>query len=202
MGSKQGLKPGEKILFGIFGVFCVAAVIGYAVLEYVRLNSDKPLFEANTHYVFTEEGLRGSVIFRESGCTSCHRAMRNGTNMGLNLDGSGTRRTEQWLLDFLQRPEEMYGYPTVDHGQPPKEAASTSTMAESDQRAIASFLYGLKSEQGSPSSPLPPKGDSQFIDNMVKMMAPSDWKDKYQDIRERDSEESVEPEVSPEESQQ
>ena len=61
----------------------MAAVIGYAVMETVRLRSDKPMFVSRTHYDLTEEGKRGSLIFRKKGCTACHRALRNGTNMGL-----------------------------------------------------------------------------------------------------------------------
>ena len=184
MSSKNSMKQGEKVLFGIFGAFIVAAIIGYAVLEFVRMNSDKPLFEVKTRYEFTEEGHRGSRIFRESGCTSCHRAMRNGTNMGLSLDGLGSKRTHEWILSFLKKPEETYGSPTIDHGMKPKEAAYVPEMNDEDLRAIAAFLFGLKAEQGAASSPMPPEGKSQFIDNMLKAVAPEDWKDKYQDIRE------------------
>ena len=186
MSGKNSLKQGEKVLFGIFGAFFVAAIIGYAVLEMVRLNSEKPLFEVKTHYEFTEEGRRGSLIFRESGCTACHRAMRNGTNMGLSLDGLGSKRTHDWIYSFLKKPEETYGSVTVDHGMPPKEAAYVSAMGDEDLRAIAAFLYGLKADQGAASSPMPPEGKSQFIDGMLKTLAPDEWKEKYQDVRESD----------------
>ena len=184
MAGKQPLKQGEKLLFGIFGIFLVAAVIGYAVLEIVRLTSDKPMFEVKTHYDLTERGKQGSKIFRESRCTACHRAMRNGTNMGLNLDGIGSKRTQEWILAFLKNPEATYGSPTLDHGFAPKEAAYVSSLPEEDLLAIAEFLAGLKSEQGSASSPLPPKGESGFIDGAIEMVAPESWKEKYQDIRE------------------
>jgi len=184
MSSKNSMKQGEKVLFGIFGAFFVAAIIGYAVLEFVRMNSDKPLFEVKTRYEFTEEGQRGSKVFRESGCTACHRAMRNGTNMGLSLDGLGSKRSHEYIYSFLIRPEEVYGSPTIDHGLSPKEAAYVSGMDDADLRAIASFLFGLKAEQGAASSHMPPEGKSQFIDNMLKAVAPEGWKDKYQDIRE------------------
>jgi len=184
MSGKNSMKQGEKVLFGIFGAFFVAAIIGYAVLEFVRLNSEKPLFEVKTRYEFTEEGLRGSKIFRESGCTACHRAMRNGTNMGLSLDGLGSKRSHEWIYSFLKKPEETYGAATIDHGLRPKEAAYVSGMDDMDLRAVAAFLFGLKAEQGAASSPTPPEGKSQFIDNMLKTFAPEGWEDKYQDIRE------------------
>ncbi len=184
MSSKNSMKQGEKVLFGIFGAFFVAAIIGYAVLEFVRMNSDKPLFEVKTRYELTEEGHRGSKIFRESGCTACHRAMRNGTNMGLSLDGLGSKRSYEYIYSFLKKPEETYGASTIDHGMRPKEAAYVPEMDDADLRAIAVFLFGLKAEQGSASSPMPPEGKSQFIDSMLKTVAPEGWKDKYQDIRE------------------
>ncbi len=189
MSGKQSLKQGEKVLFGIFGAFIVAAVIGYAVLEFVRLNSDTPMFEVKTHYEFDEEGRRGTQIFREARCTSCHRAMRNGTNMGLSLDGLGSKRSFDWIYSFLKKPEDTYGAMTIDHGMPPKEAAYVAEMSDEDLHAIASFLFGLKAEQGSASSALPPEGKSQFIDSMLKMVAPDDWGDKYQDVREKQAEE-------------
>ncbi len=186
MAGKQSLKQGEKLLFGIFGIFLVAALIGYIALEAFRLTSDTPMFEARTHYVFTEKGHQGSRIFREAKCTSCHRAMRNGTNMGLNLDGIGSKRSEEWLLKFMRDPEATYGAPTLDHGFAPKEASYVSSMPLEDLEAIASFLSGLRSDQGSASSPVPPKGASGFIDGAIEAFAPEEWKSKYQDVRERE----------------
>ncbi len=181
--KKQPLKSGEKILFGIVAVFISFAVIGYAALETYRLTRDTPLFENKTHYVFTEEGLKGSRLFRESRCTACHRALRNGTNMGLSLDGVGSLRSLDWLVAFLADPETTYSYRTVDHGPRPKEAAYVARMSEQDRYSIAVFISQLRSEQGSSSAPMPPEGRSDFIDNMVKMWAPADWSERFTDIR-------------------
>lgn len=184
--KKQPLKQGERLLFGVFGIFIAAALIGYVVLEVVRMNADTPMFTVKTHYKFSEEGLRGSQVFREARCTSCHRAMRNGTNMGLNLDGIGSKRTEEWIYTFLVNPEATYGATTLDHGSAPKEGAYVARMPEGELRAIASFLSGLRSDRGSASAPLPPEGKSGFIDSVVGAVAPEAWKDKYQDVRERE----------------
>ncbi|MFC1750020.1 c-type cytochrome [Pseudomonadota bacterium] len=184
--AKQALRQGEKVLFGIFGAFIVAAVIGYIALETIRLTSDKPLFEVKTHFALSEDGLKGSAIFRKSRCTACHRAMRNGTNMGLSLDGVGTKRDYEWILEFMHNPEATYGSETLDHGPAPKEAAYVSRMSDEDLRQIAVFLSELRADQGSSSSPIPPKGKSEFIDGMLKAVAPPDWKEKYSDIRDRD----------------
>ena len=58
-------------------------------------------------------------------------------------------------------------------------------MPAKDLHAIAVFLSELKSDQGSSSAPVPPKGESPFIDAVVKMMAPKEWKEKYRDIRDK-----------------
>ncbi len=185
MGTKQPLKQGEKILFGIFGAFLALAVLAYAVLEVVRLKSDKPMFESKTSYALSEEGKLGSKLFRERRCTSCHRAMRNGTNMGLNLDGIGSRKSRDWIYAFLNEPEKVYGAPTLDHGFPPKEAAYVSELPEQEKSALATFLSELKSERGSASAWIPPEDDSGFIDKMIRLWAPEEWSEKYQDVREK-----------------
>ena len=182
--KKQRFKQGEKILFGIAGVFIVVATLSFVGLEVVRARSDSPLFESKTSYDFTPIGLEGSRIFRESQCTSCHRAMRNGTNMGLSLDGVGSRRSLEWLEQFLLNPEQTYDSVTIDHGKHPKEAAYVSSLPSEQRHAIATFLSQLRADQGSPSAQMPPVGRSDFIDNMIKMWAPDSWKEKYQDVRE------------------
>lgn len=184
-GGKQILKTGEKVLFLIFGVFVFLALVAYIILEVYRLTSDEPMFETKTSYDFTELGSKGSQIFRQSRCTSCHRALRNGTNMGLSLDGVGSVRSYDWLYSFLKEPEKTYGAKTIDHGPSPKEAAYVAKMSDDDLKAMAQFISELKAEQGSSSAPMPPEGRSEFIDSMVKVWAPKEWEEKYGDVREK-----------------
>lgn len=185
--KKQPLKTGEKILFGIFGAFIVMAVIAYAILEYVRFNADTPMFENLTHFNFSPEGHKGAILFRIKRCTSCHRAMMNGTNMGLSLDGIGSLRDLAWIEDYLDKPvraqRATYDSVTFDHG-PGKEADYVSKLPKEERFYIATFLSQLRSDQGASSSPLPPKGPSPFIDAMIDSWAPKEWSEKYTDIRE------------------
>ncbi len=183
--NKQPLKPGEKILFTVAGAFVVFAVIAFIIMQIVMANSDKPLFETKTHASLSEEGQLGSRLFRENGCTTCHRALRNGTNMGrtADLDGIGSRRSLDWMYAFLTEPVKNYGSQTIDHAPGQRSAAYVALMPKKDLHAIAVFLSELKSDQGSSSAAIPPKGDSPFIDSMVKTWAPKEWKDKYKDIR-------------------
>lgn len=190
-GKKQILKTGEKVLFAIVGIFIFLAIVAYILLETYRISSDKPMFESKTNLNFTELAAQGSEKFRTSRCTSCHRALRNGTNMGLSLDGVGSLRTYEWLYSFLKEPERNYGAATIDHGESPKEAAYVAQMPDEDLKAIAKFIAELKSEQGSASAPLPPEGRSEFIDSMVKTWAPKEWDEKYGDIRDKPKTESA-----------
>jgi len=190
--KKSPLKTGEKLLFIVAGLFIFFATIAFGVMQYLMATSDEPIFEQNTHYNLSEKGHKGSVIFRESACTECHRAMRGGTNMGNNLDGIGTKRGLQWIEDFLRDPESVYGHKTLDHGPKPKQAYYVAEMSDDDRHLMAVFLSQLISEQGSASSPIPPKGDSPFIDSMVETWAPAEWKEKYTDVREKNLESKVE----------
>jgi len=183
--KKQRLKTGEKLLFIVAGAFIVLASIAFGIMQYVMATSDKPVFNQYTHYDLNAEGQKGSLIFREAACTECHRAMRGGTNMGNNLDGIGSKRTVQWIEGFLRNPEEVYEHQTMDHGPKPKQAYYVGEMSEQDRYLMAVYLSQLISEQGSPSSPVPPKGESPFIDMMVKTWAPDEWKEKYTDIRDK-----------------
>jgi len=85
-----GLRLGEKILFGIAGAFVVFAAISFVAMEVYRHHSGKQMYALTSHFDFSPEGLKGSERFRDLGCNSCHRAVRNGTNNGVNLDGIGS----------------------------------------------------------------------------------------------------------------
>ena len=183
MSKKQTLKSGEKILFIIFGIFFLLAVVVYIGLESFRMQSEKPIFEQNTFFDFSPVGKEGSLLYRKARCNSCHRALRTGTSMGLILDGIGSKYDVEWIESFLVNPEAVYGAPTLDHGFRPKEAAYVSDLKREDLHKIAVFLSELKANAGSSVANVPPPEHSDFIDSMVKMWAPDEWNEKYQDIR-------------------
>jgi cytochrome c553 len=182
--AKSGLKRGEKILFGVVGLIGVFAIASFIMLEVVRSRMDKPMYPSHIHYDFSEVGLRGSNTFRKAECTQCHRAIQNGTSAGVDLDGIGSKRTLQYLRDFLKNPEATYAAATIDHGPSPKGAAYVAKMPEADLEDIAVFLSELKADQGSAVARLPMEGRSGFIDEMVKVWAPDSWKSDYKDVRE------------------
>lgn len=183
MKKSQAFKSGEKIMFIIFGVFFLLAVVAYVAMESIRHSSKEPMFKQTTHDNFTKEGKAGSVLYHKANCNSCHRALQTGTSMGLSLDGIGSLHDLKWLEAFLKNPEKTYGAPTLDHGFPPKEAAYVMQMPEKERHLIAVFLSELKADAGSSEAPKPPPERSEFIDNMVKTWAPKEWKEKYRDVR-------------------
>lgn len=178
---KQSFKPGEKILFTVFGAFLALAVIGYVVLEMVRSQMTEPMFASRTSFNLSAEGQRGSGLFRKNNCTACHRAMRNGTNHGIILDGVGSRRSQQWLEAFLNHPEANWATATIDHGLPPKEAAYVTRLPPQDLHDIAMFLSELKAEQGSAMAQKPPQGSEALARRLANTWAPQAWKDKHQE---------------------
>ena len=182
--ASGGLKRGEKILFGVVALIGIFSIASFIMLEIVRARMDKPMYPSHIHYDFSAEGLRGSNIFRKAECTQCHRAIQNGTSAGVDLDGIGSKRTLQYLRDFLKNPEATYAAKTIDHGPSPKGAAYVAKLPESDLEAIAIFLSELHADQGSAVARLPVEGRSGFIDEMVKVWAPDNWKTDYKDVRE------------------
>jgi len=181
--KKKYLKTGEKLLFIVAAAFIVLAGIAFAIMQYMMATNDKPIFEQHTHFDLSEVGQRGSEIYRHQACSECHRAMSEGTNMGNSLDGIGSKRSVEWLERFLNAPEKTYDHVTMDHGASPKQAYYVAQLPKEDIHDLAVFLSELRSDQGSSSSPVPPKGESPFIDMMVNTWAPNAWKEKYTDIR-------------------
>lgn len=176
------LKSGEKILFGIFGLMLVFAIISFIMLEIYRSRLDHPMYPTTTQFDFTAEGKVGSGLFRVRGCTDCHRAVRNGTNHGVVLDGIGSRRSVDYLEKFLRHPETTYETKTVDHGLN-KQASYVAGLPDNEIHALTVFLSELKATQGSADARLPMQERSGFVDEMVKVWAPSSWKTEYHDLR-------------------
>lgn len=177
------MKLGEKILFWIVGLLVVITVINFTVLQKASHNSVKSLYPILTHYDFTPAGLRGYSIYEHDNCYDCHKAVGSGTSMGVTLDGLGSKHDVNYFYNFLKNPEKTYGAETLDHGAPPKDAAYVSSLPDSDLHDLAVFVSELKADQGSSTAYEPPKGESGFIDTMLYMWTPDNWRSKYRDIR-------------------
>lgn len=191
------LKKGEKIMFGGLALLVLVAIQNYVFIEWYRMHLGHPMYPIRTHYDFAGAGFRGSELFRTYNCTNCHKAVGNGTNMGLNLDGIGSRHDLAYITAFLHDPEKNYGSRTVDHGPAPKEAAYVAQLPEEDLHDIAVFLTQLKADQGSAAAEEPPPGKSNFIDAMLNMWAPDSWRLMFTDVRGTGTPKAGEPAGSP-----
>ena len=92
------MRLGEWVVLGGSAVIAAFAVL---VGELIYL---KP---PPVEYRYVENALArdGEAIYRREGCSSCHRVFGNGATYGPRLDGVGSRRSAQWLLQYLQDPK-------------------------------------------------------------------------------------------------
>ena len=96
----------------------------------------------------------------------------------------GSKHDVDYFYSFLKKPEQTYG--RKDDGpwcSAQRMHAYVSALPDSELRTMAIFLSELKADQGSSSSFEPPPGDSSFIDAMLDMWAPDNWRTEYKDIR-------------------
>ncbi len=138
----MALKKGEKVLFGIsFLILLLALFVGYKV--YTRAVPE----EAKTIFHITEFGAEGYQVFKEHACHDCHRALRMGEPIHPELDGEGTKRTREWIKDYLDKPTSRIN-PTLHDG---KFATDFSDFSAYEKAALTEFLFGLKAKPGSAS---------------------------------------------------
>ena len=146
------LKRGEQVMFGLAVLVAVAAV-GKAVVQSRAAVAPQP----RDFYQWTEAGLKGHVLYRESGCHNCHRAMGVGEiGVAPVLDGEGTRRTLEWLKRYLENPLSLVPGSAHDGHLGP----DFRLLADGQRHLLAEFLFGLKAGPASPNYPKPPTANA------------------------------------------
>ena len=139
------LKLGEKVMFGLSALIVVAAV-GKGVMT--ARNPGVP----REYYEWTQEGLQGHEVYRRLGCNNCHRTLGVGEiGVAPSLDGSGTRRTLAWLQRYFDDPAALVPGSAHDGRLGP----DLRRLEPEERRLLAQFLFGLKSNPGSPNYPKP-----------------------------------------------
>jgi cbb3-type cytochrome oxidase cytochrome c subunit len=141
----MALKLGEKVMFALSALIVVAAV-GKGVM------TARSPAAPREYYEWTEEGLKGHEVYRRLGCNNCHRTLGVGEiGIAPSLDGSGTRRTLEWLQRYFDNPAAVVPGSAHDGRLGP----DLGRLAPEDRRLLALFLFGLKSNPGSPNYPKP-----------------------------------------------
>jgi len=143
------MKLGEKLMFGFAGVLSVAGVArGIQVIQ-----SDEPA-RVRDYYEWTETALKGHELYRRSGCNSCHRALNTGEiGVAPVLDGTGTRRSVEWIGDYLTDPLSLVPGSAHDGSLGP----DFRTLDAAERELLSAFLFALKSAPGSRNYPVPPQ---------------------------------------------
>ena len=142
------LKRGEQVMFGL-AVLVALAAIGKAVVHSRAATVPLP----RDFYEWSEDGLRGHALYRESGCHNCHRAMGVGEiGVAPVLDGEGTRRTREWLQRYLENPLSLVPGSAHDGHLGP----DFRLLRGAQRQLLAEFLFGLKAGPASPNYPKPP----------------------------------------------
>jgi len=140
--ARPGLRAGEWIVVAGSGVIAAFAIL-VGVLIYLK----PPPVE----YRYAESALArdGEAIYRREGCNSCHRLFDNGATYGPALDDVGSRRTTQWLREYLQNPR-----PGVSDKPYRVRMPSYRTLKDSELDALAAYLQAHRAanESGAPSS--------------------------------------------------
>jgi cbb3-type cytochrome oxidase cytochrome c subunit len=148
----MALKLGEKLMFGFAALVAVAAV-AKGIKQMRAHDPAKP----RDYYEWTQAGLDGHAVYRRMGCNNCHRAMGTGEiGVAPVLDGEGTRRTLDWLERYLQDPGTVVPGSAHDGRLGP----DFRRLSTEERAALAAFLFGLKSNPGSPNYPVPPTAGS------------------------------------------
>ncbi len=98
----QGLRPAEWfVVAGTLLIVVFAVVVGRIIyvkpppVRFVQIDS--------------ELGRKGEMVLRRENCLSCHEIFHNGTTVGPNLDGVGSRRSASWLKEYLRAPRAGVG---------------------------------------------------------------------------------------------
>lgn len=142
------LKRGEQMMFGLAVLVAVAA-LGKAVVQSRAAMPQQP----RDYYEWTEAGLRGHALYRESGCHNCHRAMGVGeVGIAPVLDGEGTRRTRDWLQRYLEDPQALVPGSAHDGRLGP----DFRRLEGAQRQLLVEFLSGLRAGPASPNYPKPP----------------------------------------------
>ena len=131
-GRGMTLRAGEwVVLAGSVLIAAFAALIGALIYR-------KP---PPVVYAYREDAAArlGEAVYRREGCSSCHQVFGNGATYGPSLDGEGTRRSADWLRDYLVEPRPGVGVKPYRVRMP-----SYASLPAQDQQSLVAYLLALQ----------------------------------------------------------
>jgi cytochrome c2 len=115
------LRAGEWIVLG-----GSAAIAAFAALVGAIIYLKPP--PVRYTYLESPRTLAGEALYRQAGCGACHKIFGNGAAIGPALDGVGSRRSGEWLADFLSRAHK-----------------GTNPLPPDERAALVTYLEALRS---------------------------------------------------------
>ena len=133
-------------MFTFAGLVVVAAVAhGYRQFTATERPVPKHFYE------WDETGLQGHLLYRAKGCKNCHRSMGTGeVGVAPVLDGVGTRRTAEWLYDYLTDPGALVPG-TAHYGN---LGPDFRKLNDDERTKLTAYLAGLRANPNSPNYPI------------------------------------------------
>lgn len=126
------LRAGEWIVLG--GSALIAA---FALLVGVLIYLKPP--PVQYRYLEDARTRAGEAVYRREACGYCHRVHGNGSGIGPALDGTGSRRSAPWLLEFLRQPRAGVGERPYRLAMP-----SYAHLKADELEALAAYLGALR----------------------------------------------------------
>ena len=77
---------------------------------------------------------RGKQIFNDQGCYGCHTMGKGGTPIAVDLSKIGSKRSEEYLLRWLEDPK----------AQKPTAHMPKLALTKGESRALAAYLASLR----------------------------------------------------------
>ncbi|MDH4228696.1 MAG: cytochrome c [Nitrospirota bacterium] len=134
------MKKGENVVWGVAGLITLAAV----GMGYVAYNAPPQVMP--TYQLDSPAAARGEMVYREQGCSSCHKIWDLGSSRGGPLDGIGSRRDAEWLSRYLgaENPQillpstrkRIYQMPSFAHVPEDRRADLVAYLSSLKERAI------------------------------------------------------------------
>ncbi len=143
------MKTGERVVFILAGLMIGVVMILYVLGQFHVIN----FWSTNDVYVFNKQTEAGYGVYKKYDCRNCHVLYGEGDFAGPDMDGEGTRRTREWIVQYLDNPRKLV--PNTRHDG--KFATDFSDISESDKSKLLNLMLSLKSLPGSPNYPKPPQ---------------------------------------------